>query len=53
VKKALVGLLVAVVILVGGLLLFLRYSEFGKRDACLDAGGAWREGRCVGARPGG
>lgn len=27
-------------------------SDFVARDACLDSGGAWRDGDCIGARSG-
>lgn len=32
---------------------YIRLSPAIAQDACLDGGGAWRDGQCVGRRPGG
>jgi hypothetical protein len=51
--RTVVALLIFSAVLISGLVLFLRYSEFGQQDRCLDGGGVWRDGPCEGARPGG
>jgi hypothetical protein len=41
-------LLVAVV----ALILFIRFSKFMEQDNCLDSGGRWQDGECIGALTG-
>lgn len=50
--KKLIILLAGLLLLFAGLVTFMRYSEFGKRDMCLDDGGVWKDGSCVGNRSG-
>jgi hypothetical protein len=38
------------VLLFAAFLLFMKYSEFGKQDRCLDNGGVWKDGVCIGNR---
>lgn len=32
------------------LILFIRFSQFMEQDNCLDSGGRWQDGECIGAR---
>ena len=45
---AAVLLLIVMVLLVASVV-----TPWGRQDSCLDAGGAWHDGLCIGARPGG
>jgi hypothetical protein len=51
--KAFAAVLATFALLWAALFILGNYTEFGREDGCLDAGGVWNsaQSRCDGARP--